>query len=307
MNTDRLAIDLITLYHPAFWGLESRESLARLEPRAAWDRMLGTVRDAGVTGVEVTFPPGDVETAAAAYGSIGGLHEALSAHGLRIVSGYFSGLDDLTRPLDAEVQRRTQQAAGRYATSLAKAGGEIVISGMPRLDASVDRGGRFLDLDYIKALADFVNRIGGAVAAEGLRYALHPEFGSVFCRPREIDLFMLLTDPDVVGFCPDTAHILLAGGDPVAITERHRERLVLTHWKDAAGAFTGVLPEGSARHAVIGPMFMAVGEGAVDWHGWQQMLDRTGYDGWNVLELDGSPEPEAEVARAREFVVTALA
>ncbi len=197
-------------------------------------------------------------------------------------------------------------AAGAYAAGIGLAGGEIVIGGMPALDSTVDRGRRFVDLEYIKRLADLVNNVGLAVAERGLKFAMHPEFGSVFCRRREIDLFMLLTDPEYVGFCPDTAHITLAGGDPVAITEHHRDRVLLTHWKDADGPYTGSLPDGEARHAAIAPKFKQVGEGAVDWHSWQRMLDRIGYVGWAVLELDSSPEPVEQVRRARDFVQVAL-
>jgi inosose dehydratase len=92
----------------------------------------------------------------------------------------------------------------------------------------------------------------------------------------------------------------------VAIAEAHAERLVLTHWKDAAGPFRGTPPAGAARHAAISPLFSEVGEGAVDWQAWQRMLDRVGYEGWTVLEIDSCPDPENQVRRAREFVESAL-
>jgi sugar phosphate isomerase/epimerase len=259
-----------------------------------------------ITGVEVTFPPGDIETARLAYGGSQGLLNALGQRDLRVVSGYFGGLDLLTSPHDSEVCDEVIAAASEYAAGIGGAGGGIVIGGMPSLDSTVDRGGKFVDLEYIKRLADLVNNVGLAVAESGLKYGMHPEFGSVFCRRREIDLFMLLTDPGYVGFCPDTAHITLAGGDPVAITEQHRDRLLLTHWKDADGPFEGPLPEGEARHTAIAPKFKQVGEGAVDWNSWQLMLDRIGYDGWAVLELDSSADPLAQVRRARDFVQVAL-
>jgi inosose dehydratase len=135
---------------------------------------------------------------------------------------------------------------------------------------------------------------------------MHPEFGSLFCRRREIDLLLLLTDPDLVGFCPDTAHITLAGGDPIAITEQHRDRVLLTHWKDAAGRFEGELPDGDKRFEAIAPRFLPIGEGTVDWDGWRRMLERIDYRGWIVLELDDSPDPVEQISRARRFVEEAL-
>jgi sugar phosphate isomerase/epimerase len=306
VSEHKLALDLITLYSPEFWEVEDRDALVALDPKQTWDRMLDTISELGISGVEVTFPPGDISTAHRAYGSNQGLLDALSARELRVVSGYFSGLDSLTAPHDQQVRQRVIAAAGEYAAAVGGAGGEVVVGGMPSLDSTVDRGGKFVDLDYVKVLAELANNVGLAVSEQGLKYGMHPEFGSVFCRRREIDLFMLLTDPEYVGFCPDTAHITLAGGDPVAITEHHRDRLVLTHWKDASGPFEGELLEGEARHTVIAPQFKQVGEGAIDWHSWQRMLDRIGYDGWSVLELDSGADPLNQVARARDFVQVAL-
>lgn len=306
MSNHRLALDLITLYDPEFWGVADHDGILARDPTQTWDRMLDTIQSLQITGVEVTFPPGDIETAHRAYGSSQGLLDALGTRDLEVVSGYFGGLDRLTAPQDAQVCRKVIADAGQYAAGIAGAGGRIVIGGMPSLDSTVQRGGRFIDLDYLKRLADLVNDVGLAVAEQGLKFGMHPEFGSVFCRRREIDLFMVLTDPEYVGFCPDTAHITLAGGDPVAITEHHRDRVLLTHWKDANGPFDGALPEGEARYGAIAPKFKQVGEGAVDWHSWQRMLDRIGYAGWTVLELDSGADPVAQVRRARDFVQIAL-
>lgn len=33
---------------------------------------------------------------------------------------------------------------------------------------------------------------------------------------RDVDLFMLLTDPRHIGLCPDTAQFAVAGSDPIA-------------------------------------------------------------------------------------------
>ena len=46
-----LGVELITFYEPAFWGLENRKELvekSESEPRWFWDRVLESVRAAGV-------------------------------------------------------------------------------------------------------------------------------------------------------------------------------------------------------------------------------------------------------------------
>ncbi len=299
MSKHRFALDLITLYDPGFWGVADHDGILSLEPRAMWDRMLDAIDSLEITGVEVTFPPGDIETAHLAYGGSQGLLDALGQRDLGWSAATSAGSTCSRRRMTRRSAQSVIAAAKEYAAGISGAGGEIVIGGMPSLDSSVDRGGRFVDLEYVKRLADLVNNVGLAVAERGLRYGMHPEFGSVFCRRRDIDLFMLLTDPEYVGFCPDTAHITLAGGDPVAITEQHRDRLLLTHWKDADGPFEGPCPRARPVIPQSRPKFKQVGEGAVDWNSWQLMLDRIGYDGWAVLELDSSADPlDAGPARA---------
>ena len=41
----------------------------------------------------------------------------------------------------------------------------------------------FVDFDYVKQVADLINRIGATTQRHGVRLALHPEVGSVFCVP----------------------------------------------------------------------------------------------------------------------------
>jgi sugar phosphate isomerase/epimerase len=310
MTEHAFAVDLITLYHPEFWGVADRAAVAargESDPRGVWDRLLDTVAESGVTGIEVTFAPGDLGTALRAYGDAAGLLGELERRGLRIVSGYFGTVDNVKAPVDPAAQGAVLEAAAAFTDRLAAVGGETVVSGLPSVAPSVSRGSStFLDFDYLKGVADFLNRIGGVVRDHGLRYAIHPEAGSIFCRRREVDLLLALTDPDVVSFCPDTAHLTLADGDPVAIVEAHRERVVLTHWKDAAGPLRVELPDDEHRHEVVGELFLPVGEGIVDWHAWSRMLDRIGFDGWTILELDDCPDPDVQIARARRFAELAL-
>ncbi len=72
----RFGVDLITFYHPSFWGAmtvsRSRRSPWGPAPLLGPHRRVGA-RLAGITGVEVTFPPGDWETAVQTFGSAGGL------------------------------------------------------------------------------------------------------------------------------------------------------------------------------------------------------------------------------------------
>jgi sugar phosphate isomerase/epimerase len=185
-------------------------------------------------------------------------------------------------------------------------GGDALVVGMPMRVREASGPSRFVDLDYAKAVADLVNRMGAAARREEVRLALHTEMGSVFCLRRDVDLFMLLTDPECVGFCPDTAHIVLGSSDPVDVLGSHYDRVSITHWKDATGPVTAAVPQGESPFAFYGRHFRRVGTGVVDWFAWSRRLRDVGFQGWHILELDEAAEPVAEITAAREFAETVL-
>jgi sugar phosphate isomerase/epimerase len=300
----RYGVDLITFYHGDFWELADLDELTRRaadSPRWFWDRVLDSVQAAGITGVELTFPPGDWRSALSAYGSVGGFVEALRAHELDLIGCFFGELEHAHGDMSAADEQAVIDAGVETARFIRQGGGELLVVGMPVLR---DRG--FVDLDYAKSVADLVNRLGAATRQEGVGIALHTEMGSVFCRRRDIDLFMLLTDPAYVGMCPDTAHIMMAGGDPLDVLKAHRERVVVTHWKDVMGPVTSEPPAGENVFAFYGQFFRRVGTGGVDWFAWARRLRDVGYQGWTILELDEAPDAVREVTAAREYVDTVV-
>ena len=139
-----------------------------------------------------------------------------------------------------------------------------------------------------------------------LMLALHPEAFTVFRDSRDADLFMLLTDPNYVTLCPNTAQFTVAGSDPLDIVRRHRDRVVLTHWKDAVGpAPEGVTIDDNIFQTQI-QWFAPVGQGVVDWPGWARLLRDLRYTGWAVFELDGAVDPVADLTAIRTYVESSL-
>lgn len=301
----KFGVDLITFYHPEFWGTTDRDGFTKRaldDPRAFWECTAESIAQAGVTGVELTFPPGDWETATTTFGSGTGLAKFLGAYGLEAISGFFSGFEYSRDVLDATAQQDIIEQAKRYAGFLAAAGGPIMVAGMPMRKRGTPESPVFMDFDYVKAVADLTNRVGAATTVEGVRLALHPEVGSMFCVRRDIDLVLALTDPSFVDFCPDTAHILLGGVSPVAVLRDHHERLVIAHWKDAVGRWPNDDLSNEQRFELEADYFKRVGTGSVDWHGWIRTLDEARFSGWTILELDDAENPIEQVTEARQFV-----
>ncbi len=65
----------------------------------------------------------------------------------------------------------------------------------------------------------------------GLQMVLHPHGDSHIETPEDIDRVFQATDPDYVGFCLDTGHIVYGGGDPMELCRKYPERISYVHIK----------------------------------------------------------------------------
>lgn len=294
-------VDLITFYHPSFWGVSSYDEimeLRRRDPAAIWARILDALGDAGVTAIEMTFPPADTSSAIEAFGSAAAFRAELDSRGLRLASSFH--MADEWGPgadIPAEVDR-----ALAHAGFLAEAGGETLVAGPPMRRSRDAQPPLVVDLAFASAVADTAHAVGDAIQRIGVRLALHTEAHSTFCTARDVDLLLTLTDPEYVHFCPDTAHLTLAGGDAVEIVSRHRERVIIAHWKDAVGR----MPDGPIDLATIHEehqqYMCALGTGVVDWVAWKALYDRTDGAAIRLLELDAVADPISEMRAAKAFV-----
>ena len=286
-----LATDIITFYHPTFWGLQSFDQVLAWggdNPRPFWDKVLHTLAETGVTGLELTFGPGSIEGALRAYGSAKDFKTALDGSGLSVVSAFvadgpkWDGEHDIgTIVADAE----------RRAGFLGEMGAGLLVAGLPMRKTFGERPPVFVDRAYMEQMADTAHAVGEAISHQGVKLALHTESNSTLWYERDIDLCMALTDPRYVWICPDSCHIALGGGDPVRVAQRHNQRIALAHWKDASGPID--------RHLVIDATiydqqqrFMAdFGKGIVDWAGWAAAMAHTPGRDIALIELDVAADP----------------
>ncbi|MEU6223628.1 sugar phosphate isomerase/epimerase [Streptomyces sp. NPDC047042] len=291
----RFATDVVTFYHPAFWGLQSAQDVRKLALNDAggfWSRTLDALAEAGVIGVELTFAPGDIESALRAFGSAPAFRRALEARGVSVVSAFVAGSDapdwrqgDNLPAIVADAERR--------AAFLADVGADLLVTGLPMRTTYGTRPPFFVDAAYMSRMADIAHAVGDAVARLGVRLALHTESNSTLWYERDIDLFMALTDPRYVWLCPDSCHIALGGGDPVAVARRHAQRIALAHWKDAVGPIDVELTIDDTVFAQQQPYMTELGTGIVDWRGWADAMSRTPGAGTVLIELDEAPDPVA--------------
>ena len=105
--------------------------------------------------------------------------------------------------------------------------------------------------------------------------------------PSDVDFILQNTDPDEVGFCPDTAHITAGGGDAAAIVEKYKDRIQFTHLKDIL-TDTALDSEGMEEGKEVYTNFRELGEGNVDFKSVFASLKSVNYDGFLCAELDRS-------------------
>jgi len=149
--------------------------------------------------------------------------------------------------------------------------------------------------DDIKAIAETVTEIGKRTLEMGVTIAPHPHIWGPIERPEEVCALLDQTDPGIVSWIPDTAHLNLGGGDPVQLMSAYYDRLAAVHWKDSKASYrgcTGSTPTKEMHAEEI--LYKDLGAGGVDHPAiWQMLVDR-GYNGWITIDLDPPRPNEGE-------------
>ena len=144
--------------------------------------------------------------------------------------------------------------------------------------------------DRQRRLLSCVRDIAERADDAGVRTTFHPNSpaGSLF---RTADDYEILLDglPVSVGFTPDLGHVARGGMAPLEVVQRYRERVNHVHAKDM---------DADGRWALIGTGVVPVAEVA-------ELLARTGYQGWFVLEDESElaeRDPDGAAAELGRYV-----
>lgn len=96
------------------------------------------------------------------------------------------------------------------------------------LGGGATRHGGIQEADYGK-LAAALDKVCDIAGGLGITVSYHPHMGSLVETPAQLDKVMAKTRAFL---CPDTGHVVLGGGDPVAITKKYADRIKYIHLKD---------------------------------------------------------------------------
>jgi len=259
-------------YHANCWGPLGGDpvgvtSIGQLAYRTFGDidRAAREIASAGYEGIEL-FDGNVVADERAVAGS-------LERSGLSLVAVYCGGNLIFADVLEEELARITRAADAARALGAA----HLVVGG-----GAVRLGGR--RAGDMAALATALDRVDRLAQARGLRAHYHPHLTTLVETPGQVADILARC---AIGFCPDTAHLAAAGGDPAAMVREHAPRIGYVHlkgWRRESFAFT------------------PVGDGDCDNAAVVRALDEIGYRGWICCELDSWPDPRAGAESSRHFL-----
>ncbi|MDB4868568.1 MAG: myo-inosose-2 dehydratase [Cohnella sp.] len=233
----------------------------------------------------------------------------LASHGLALAS-WWRGV----RFADPSFRQEELEAYRRHVEFLQTAGSRHVVTcevlGAPHADPSVSSRVILSD-DQWKHLAEGLHQAGEICRAAGMQLVYHYHAGTVVEGPEEIARLMRITDPSLVHLLLDTGHALYGGGDPVRYAEMYAGRIAYVHLKDVRKE---VLEQAQRENwsfleRVRKGVFTVPGDGCVDFAAVLGALDRSGYEGWMILEAEQDPsvaEPKAYAARGKEHLLRLL-
>ncbi len=158
------------------------------------------------------------------------------------------------------------------------------------------------DLQHMAAV---LNRVGARVNEEGLKFGVHAHMWSQLENRHEIDYIMANTDPEKVMFVLDTGHINMAGIDPVELSRALGRRVLEYHLKDTKAEWRGGAKQRVDNPDMMkDPPFFPLGHGGVDFLGLKAHLDKIGWKGFMVVQLDSSPTqtPKEEALQSAEYI-----
>jgi inosose dehydratase len=260
------------------------------------ERVLGEAASLGLPAIEAGpegFLPGDPAEAS----------RLLDAHSLLLVGGFVPVV--LHR---LEMREPELETVERQAELFAAAGADVLIlaasTGQDEYEETIG-----LDDDSWEVLFESLSSVEEIGIRHGLTVAVHPHFGTVIERPHHLRRFL---DGCDTGLCLDTGHLMVGGDDPAKVAELAADKVRIVHLKDVDRLLAELVAAGKLGYAeaVRQGVFRPLGDGGVETGRVIDLLQRSGYQGWYVLEqdimLDGEPEegrgPIENVRKSLDFL-----
>ncbi|AYG69299.1 MULTISPECIES: sugar phosphate isomerase/epimerase [unclassified Rhizobium] len=246
---------------------------------SAWtgtpDGLLSAISAGGYSGIEIT------DTMIGRYADTPReFAKALKESGLQLVSFAFGSKSGFTvagaMKEDLAAAQRWIDYAAQFPGALVSVGSATVVSEGPRDDK-------------FAIAAEFYNRAGTLGKAAGVDVAVHPSshHNTLLFDRADYDRIFALLDPSLVGWVPDTGHILRGHKDILDTMRTYQDRIRYLHLKDV---------DANDRWAMLG-------KGILDTPAVIDLVAKAPrFNGWLVLEEESetaAADPAAAVKANR--------
>lgn len=261
-------------YHANCWGdlggnAVGVTSITQLTYRTFGDmsRAISEIGEAGYEGVELF--DGNLLDFEGRYSA---LRSVLSDAGVTLVAAY-SGANFIFEDILGEELARIERAAA----AAAEVGAEHLVVGGGAKRAN----GR--QPDDFKKLGAGLDKVVDIAKAAGLTAHYHPHLSTIVEGPEDVrEIFKHTT----IQFCPDTAHLAAAGGDPAQQVSEFRDRISYVHLKGLQRQPFGFTP---------------IDVGDLDNGAVIDALKDGSFSGWVTNELDAWPDPKTGAEQSLRF------
>ncbi|TAH72113.1 MAG: myo-inosose-2 dehydratase [Anaerolineaceae bacterium] len=235
------------------------------------------------------------------------LKEALDLRGMRIASKWFSSFlaskpyEETEREFIKELDYLEALGADRINVS------EQSYSVQGNEELSIfDHKVYFTDKEW-ENLCDGLNKLGRLAKERGFKLCFHHHMGTGVQTLDETRRLMDNTDKETVFLCYDSGHFTFSGEDPLTILKEYPDRVGHVHLKDVRD---NVLKQATKEkwsflRSVREGTFTVPGDGCVDFGLIFKELEKSGYEGWLLVEAEQDPakaNPFKYAKMAREYI-----
>ncbi|HDL0887020.1 TPA: myo-inosose-2 dehydratase [Enterococcus faecium] len=280
---------------PIAW---TNDDMPELGSENTFEQCISEMALAGFTGTEIGNKyPKDPEV----------LEQYLNIRGLKVASAWFSAFLT-TKPFEETAEafkahRDFLHAMGAKVIVVAEQGHSI--QGIMTAPVFDDKP-VFTDEEW-KKLAEGLEKLGDLAHEKDMEIVYHHHMGTGVQTTEEIDRLMEMTDPDKVKLLFDTGHLVFSGENPIAVYNRHQDRIKHIHSKDIRQETAEEVEKekDSFLNGVKKGVFTVPGDGMIDFTPIWTAIHASDYEGWIVVEAEQDPakaNPFEYAVKARSYI-----
>lgn len=235
------------------------------------------------------------------------LKDYLEPRGLSVASAW------LSLYLTSAPYEETKKAFIEHRDFLYELGAKVIVvseqgnSIQGKLDKALFKDKPIFTEEEWACLTDGLEKLGTLAHEKNMEIVYHHHMGTGVQTTEEIDELMNRTSKANVSLLFDTGHLIVSGEDPIAIFNKYEDRIKHIHFKDVRQEVKEVIDKERQcfLEGVRKGMFTVPGDGIIDFEPILDMIFRSNYSGWIVVEAEQDPSianPFIYAKKAKEYM-----